>query len=90
MPNVVSVVIKCNLLSAVEARSSWEGVSPSKVSTETCNTFAIEGNVEICFGYEGAKAVPSEGKKMVNRKFGSYRAWSNSPHRLDQSFRSAK
>ena len=67
MPNVVSVVIKCSFLSAVEARRSWEGVSPLKVSTETCNTFATEGNEEICFGYEGAKAVTSEGKKLVNR-----------------------
>ena len=72
MPNVVSVVIKCSFLSAVEARSSWEGVSPLKVSTETCNTFATEDNVEIWFGYEGAKAVPSEGRNMVqvDRSFG--------------------
>ena len=62
MPNVVSVVIKCSFLSAVEARSSWEAISPLKVATETCNTFATEGNVGIWFGYEGAKAVPSEGR----------------------------
>ena len=67
MPNVVSVVIKCSFLSAVEARSSWRGVSQLKVSTETCNTFATEGSVEIWFGYEGAKAVPSERRNMVHR-----------------------
>ena len=55
MPNVTSVPIRCKLLSAVEARISWPGVSPWTFWTETCNRFVAEGKVETGFRFEGAE-----------------------------------
>lgn len=90
MLKVVSVEIRCNLRSAVDARSSWKGVSSWKSWTETCNRFEAEGNVEIWYGLEGAGNVALEGKKTAKTDVRFYRARSTSPRSVDQSFQSAR
>ena len=71
--------MRCSCLSAVEASSSWKGVSPWNRWTETCNRFVAEGRAEICFGFAGAERQHSDGKKEAERHV-FYLAGSTSPH----------